>query len=148
MSKPILTAILLALIVSLVPTAAALYMERKHEEFGPAARKLWKRDRDGRYNLCHAPGRCYWLHSNSFGFGNSHDENLVACQGDAQSANESLTGFASLPFDSKEIWLFPGPGQVQSLDGKVTLSCDWQMLWRNDTHLPRGAGPPADAWQR
>jgi hypothetical protein len=137
MSKLLAGAVTLLLILSWVPAAAALYIEHKTEEFGPPPPSP-KPLPDGIHGLRFAPGRSYWLYKNWSGWGQFHDEALVACQGNGQAANEALTRFAALPLSAKEIRLFPAPGLVRSLDGKTILPCDWHIQWVSHTSLPRG----------
>jgi hypothetical protein len=52
---------------------------------------------------------------------------MVACKGNVDALNEALAQFTLLPAVAKEIWLFPAPGLVRTINDKTTLPCDWRI---------------------
>jgi hypothetical protein len=116
--------LLVALAVILAPAthARGYYTQYKHETIGPTK---------------DATNLCYQRLSGWNGWGLSHDDRLVAFQGDVHAVNAALAAFATLPVEGKEVRLFPGPGSVTTLGGKA-IACDWELRLTTDVQMPRG----------
>jgi hypothetical protein len=127
----------LALILFATSPAAALYTEYKREEFGPAEKAALSAPGDAGWTLRHSSNRVYLQETGWSGWGQVHDELIVACQGDVDAANRALAAFAAIPAERREIRLFPGPGFAVSLKGEKS-PCDWLIQWTRHVQMPRG----------
>jgi len=75
--------------------------------------------------LVNQPNRVYWFEVN----GNPH---FYFRGGNADMLNQTLRGFAALPFDQKEVILLAGSGEARSLGGEQRIPYDYCL------HVPTG----------